>query len=47
MDHTHFDHSEQVAAPPFWRSRYAIGLLVFGAVATYCLQSELNLYDFR
>ena len=25
---------------PFWRSRYAIGLLVLGAVATYLLLSE-------
>ena len=40
MDHTHAAHSEQTAAPPFWRSRYAVGLLVFGAVATYFLLSE-------
>ena len=40
MDHTHSHHSEQKAAPPFWRSRYAVGLLVFGAVATYFLLSE-------
>ena len=26
--------------PPFWRSRYAIGLLVMGAIATYFLLSE-------
>ncbi len=30
----------QAAVPPFWRSRYAIGLLVFGAIATYFLLSE-------
>ena len=40
MDHTHSHHSEQTAAPPFWRSRYAVGLLVFGAVAAYFLLSE-------
>ena len=40
MDHTHSNHSEQIAAPPFWRSRYAVGLLVFGAVAAYFLLSE-------
>ena len=27
-------------APGFWRSRYAIGLLVMGAVAAYLLLSE-------
>ena len=40
MDHTHTHHSEQNAAPPFWRSRFAVGLLVFGAVAAYFLLSE-------
>ena len=40
MNHTHTAHSEQHAAPPFWRSRYAVGLLVFGAVAAYFLLSE-------
>ena len=35
------DHSPHEAeAPPFWRSRYSIGLLVLGAVATYLLLSE-------
>ena len=33
---THHD----AAAPPFWRSRYAVGLLVTGAVAAYLLLSE-------
>lgn len=37
MDHT---HSQQNKPPPFWRSRYTVGLLVFGAVATYFLLSE-------
>jgi len=40
MDQTHSHHSEQTAAPPFWRSRYAVGLLVFGTVAAYFLLSE-------
>ncbi len=40
MNHSHPTHSAQIAAPPFWRSRYALGLLVFGAVATYFLLSE-------
>ena len=29
-----------IEATPFWRSRYAVGLLVMGAVATYLLLSE-------
>ena len=33
-------------APPFWRSRYAIGLLVFGAVAAYFLLSEHRAHFF-
>ncbi|MBC7954678.1 MAG: DUF2933 domain-containing protein [Cytophagales bacterium] len=36
----HHQQPEQASAPPFWRSRYAIGLLVFGAVAAYFLLSE-------
>ncbi len=42
MEHAH-QHKTQPAsnpAPPFWRSRYAVGLLVFGAAATYFLLSE-------
>ena len=38
MDH---DSSQRDAmAAPFWRSRYAIGLVVLGAIATYFLVSE-------
>ena len=38
MNHDHSgDRSEP---PPFWRSRYALGLLVMGAVAAYFLLSE-------
>jgi hypothetical protein len=42
MDHAHQpeDPPGPIAAPPFWRSRYAVGLLVFGAAATYFLLSE-------
>lgn len=43
MTHPHAVHTqqpEQMSAPLFWRSRYAIGLLVFGAVAAYFLLSE-------
>ena len=34
------------APPPFWRSRYAIGLLVLGAVAAYFLLSEHRAHFF-
>jgi hypothetical protein len=30
----------QMEAPGFWRSRYAVGLLVMGAIATYFLAGE-------
>ncbi len=30
----------ETEAPPFWRSRYAVGLLVMGAIAAYFLLSE-------
>ena len=39
-EHHHDQQPGQVAAPPFWRSRYAIGLIVFGAIAAYFLLSE-------
>ncbi len=32
--------------PSFWRSRYAIGLLVFGSVAAYFLLSEHRAHFF-
>ena len=35
-DHTQHDHEP----PSFWRSRYAIGYVVFGGVALYYLLSE-------
>ena len=34
------DSPLQSEAPRFWRSRYAVGLLVIGAIATYFLASE-------
>ena len=44
MDH---DHSTQATqATGFWRSRYAIGLLVMGAVAAYFLLSEHRAHFF-
>ena len=39
-EHQHDQQSGQMTAPPFWRSRYAIGLVVFGAIAMYFLLSE-------
>ena len=40
------DHEEDAAPPGFWRSRYAIGLLVLGAIATYFLLSEHRAHFF-
>ena len=35
------DHAQPDAGPTrFWRSRYAIGLIFFGAIAAYFLLSE-------
>ena len=49
-DHAHPQHPVhrpgQDNAPPFWRSRYAIGLLVLGAVAAYFLLSEHRAHFF-
>ena len=37
----HHDHAPPDAGPAsFWRSRYAVGLLFFGAVSAYFLLSE-------
>ena len=38
MNHDHSQHDSEPKA--FWSSRYAIGLLVMGAIATYFLLSE-------
>jgi hypothetical protein len=40
MTHDHASHPQSVQTGGFWRSRYAIGLLVFGAVAGYFLWTE-------
>ena len=45
-DHAHAGQTGQDSAPPFWRSRYAIGLLVFGAIAAYFLLSEHRAHFF-
>ncbi len=37
MHHQHEHHDEP---PSFWRSRYAVGLIVIGAVAGYFLLTE-------
>ncbi|WP_092699029.1 MULTISPECIES: DUF2933 domain-containing protein [Acidovorax] len=37
MNHQHDGHD---SPPSFWRSRYAIGLVVIGAVAAYFLWTE-------
>lgn len=45
----HNDHTSEpghVAPQPFWRSRYAWGLLVFGAIAAYFLLSEHRAHFF-
>ena len=34
------DHGGHEAPPSFWRSRYAIGLVVVGAIAGYFLLTE-------
>ena len=44
MNHDHDAPPGQISAssqaPPFWSSRYGLGLVVFGAVAAYFLLSE-------
>jgi len=42
MNHVygHEHASEHMTTPAFWRSRYGIGLLVFGAIAAYFLLTE-------
>ena len=52
MNHDHANLSQPAHHPdrdsplPFWRLRYAIGLLVFGAVAAYFLLSEHRAHFF-
>ena len=45
-DYVHVQHRDADSPPPFWRSRYAIGLLVFGAVAVYFLLTEHRAHFF-
>ena len=44
--HAHNQQADQRGAPPFWRSRYSIGLLVLGAVAAYFLLNEHRAHFF-
>ena len=44
MNHDHSQHD--ALSPGFWRSRYAIGLLVMGAVAAYFLLTEHRAHFF-
>ena len=46
MNHENDQQAGQVCAPPFWRSRYGIGLLVFGSVAAYFLLAEHRAHFF-
>jgi len=48
MEHesSHGQQPGQMIPPPFWRSRYGIGLLVFGAVAAYFLLTEHRAHFF-
>ena len=40
MSHDHAAHNEHDGPPGFWRSRYAVGFLLIGAVAAYFLLTE-------
>ena len=44
MNHDHSSHDSE--PKPFWSSRYAVGLIVFGAIATYFLLSEHRAHFF-
>lgn len=48
MTHQHSQSLEpsQTNKPPFWRSRYGIGLLIFGIAATYFLVTEHRAHFF-
>lgn len=50
MDHAHHAHHTTPTGDPeppaFWSSRYAIGLLVMGAIAIYFLLSEHRAHFF-
>ena len=44
MNHDHSQHDSEPMG--FWRSRYAIGLLVMGAIAAYFLLNEHRAHFF-
>ena len=44
MNHDHSQHNSEPMG--FWRSRYAIGLLVMGAIAAYFLLNEHRAHFF-
>ena len=44
MNHDHLQHNSE--PPGFWRTRYSICLIVFGAIATYFLLSEHRAHFF-
>lgn len=44
MNHDHSQHNDEPTS--FWRSRYAIGLLVMSAIAAYFLLSEHRAHFF-
>ena len=46
MEHKNEKQAGQVCVSPFWRSRYGLGLLVFGAVAAYFLLTEHRAHFF-
>ena len=46
MNDNHDLQPGQSAAPPFWRSRYGLGLVLFGAIAAYFLLSEHRAHFF-
>lgn len=46
MDDKHNPPPCPVGSTPFWRSRYGLGLLVFGAIAAYFLLTEHRAHVF-
>lgn len=45
-DHKEAMQADQSGKPVFWRSRYGLGLLVFGIAATYFLATEHRAHFF-
>lgn len=46
MNHDQHAEPGKIVPPRFWQSRYALGLLVFGAIAAYFLLSEHRAHFF-